>query len=115
MTSSAATRNQLAPDALIQVMVDRIIQRFDPLRIVIFGSRARGTATDESDVDLLVVFSELANKRRTAVEIRRTLNDLPVSKDIIVTTPDEIARRGHLVGSALLPALLEGKVLYEQR
>lgn len=115
MTSSAATRSQLAPDALIQIMVDRIVQQFDPLRILIFGSRARGTATDESDVDLLIIFRELANKRRTAVEIRRALNDLPVSKDIVVATLDEIARRGHLVGSVLLPALLEGKVLYEQR
>jgi len=81
-------------------------------QIILFGSHARGEATDESDVDLLVVLSEVRDKRQAAVEIRRVLADLPVSKDIIVTTPDEIARRGHLVGTILRPALREGKVLY---
>jgi predicted nucleotidyltransferase len=95
-------------------MVERIVQGFHPLRVVLFGSHARGTAIAESDVDLLVVLREVADKRRTTVEIRRALGDLPVSKDIIVTTPDEIVRRGELVGSVLRPALREGKVLYEQ-
>ncbi len=112
---STPAASQLAADALIQIMVDRIVQRFHPLRVVLFGSRARGTATDESDVDLLVVFRELADRRHAAVEIRRALGDLPVSKDVVVTTVEEIARRGHLVGSVLFPALLDGKVLYEQR
>ena len=43
------------------------------------------------DVDLLVVFSELADKRETAVNIRRALADLPMAKDILVTTPEELA------------------------
>ena len=46
--------------------------------------------------------------------MRRTLSDLPVSKDIIVTTPEEIARRGHIVGTVLRAALREGKVVYER-
>lgn len=41
--------------------------------------------------------------------MRRALSDLPVAKDIVVTTPAEIDRRGHLVGSVLRPALREGK------
>ena len=65
-------------------------------------------------MDLLVVLPSIKNKRRDAVAIRRALADLPVSKDIIVTTPEEIARRGDLVGSILRPALREGKVLYER-
>lgn len=105
----------MTADAAIQTMVDRIVQRFHPLRVILFGSHARGSAVPESDVDLLVVLSEVVDKRRTTVEIRRALGDLPVSKDIIVTTPDEIARRGNLVGSVLRPALRDGKVVYEQR
>jgi hypothetical protein len=42
------------------------------------------------------------------------LGDLPLSKDIIVTTPAEIATRGNLVGSILRPALLEGRTVYER-
>jgi hypothetical protein len=39
---------------------------------------------------------------------------MPVCKDIVVTTPDEIAQRGDVPGSVLRPALRDGKVLYEQ-
>lgn len=105
----------MTADAAIQTMVDRIVQRFHPLRIILFGSHARGSAVPESDVDLLVVLREVADKRRTTVEIRRALGDLPISKDIVVTTPDEITRRGNLVGNVLRPALRDGKVVYEQQ
>jgi predicted nucleotidyltransferase len=98
----------------VQTMVERIVESFHPVRIVLFGSRARGTDTPDSDIDLLVVLQHVADKRRTAVEIRRVLADMPVCKDIVVTTPDEIARRGDLPGSILRPALRDGKVLYEQ-
>jgi len=105
----------MSTDVVIRMMVDRIVQQFRPLRVILFGSHARGSAVAESDVDLLVVLREVTDKRRVTVEIRRALGDLPVSKDIVVTTPDEIARRGDLVGSVLRPALQEGKILYEQQ
>ena len=101
-------------EAIISTMVDRIVGRFQPSRVVLFGSYARGTAIESSDVDLLVVMGDIPDKRQAAVEIRRTLGDLPVSKDIVVTTPDEITRRGHLVGTVLHAALREGKVVYER-
>ena len=104
----------MTSEAIISTMVDRIVGRFGPSRVVLFGSQARGTAREGSDVDLLVVMGNGADKRRTAVEIRRSLGDLPVSKDIVVATPDEIARRGHVVGSVLHAALREGRVVYER-
>ena len=99
---------------LIADMTARIAHDFDPLRIILFGSHARGDATPNSDIDLLIVLSEAPNKRQAAIEIRRALRDFPVSKDIIVTTLDEIARRGDLIGPVLRPALREGKVLYDR-
>jgi predicted nucleotidyltransferase len=99
---------------LIADMTDRIARDFHPLRIILFGSHARGDATADSDIDLLVVLPEAPDKRQAVIEIRRALRDLPISKDIIVTTPDEIARRGDLIGPVLRPALREGKVLYER-
>jgi len=99
---------------IVEVMVRRIVERFHPLRVLLFGSRARGEARKWSDVDLLVVLPEVMDKRKTTVEILRVLGDLPVSKDIIVTTPEEISRRGHLIGSVLRAALKEGKVVYER-
>jgi len=101
-------------EATIPLMVGRIVEQFHPRRVVLFSSRARGTATADSDVDLLIVLDRVADKRRAAIEIRRALSDLSVCKDIIVTTPDEIARRSDLPGSVLRPALREGKVVYER-
>ena len=97
----------------VTAMANRIVDGFHPLRVILFGSHARGDAGPHSDVDFLVVLPRTANKREAAIEIRRALADFPVSKDIIVTTPDEIARRGNLVGDVLRPALREGKVIYE--
>lgn len=96
-------------------VVERIVERFDPLRVILFGSLARGEAGRNSDVDLLVVMPDgIEDERRVTVEILSTLKDLPISKDIVVTTPEEIERRGDLVGTVLRPALREGKILYER-
>ena len=97
-------------------VVGRVVERFDPLKVVLFGSLARGESNYDSDVDLLVVFDrvELENKRQLAVDIHRALAGIPVPVDVIVTDVDEIRRRGHLVGPILRPALEEGKVVYER-
>jgi len=104
----------MSAQAHIEIAKNRIVEHFRPLRVLLFGSHARQEAREDSDIDLLVVLPEVTDKRQTAIEIRRALNDLPASKDIIVTTPDEIARRGNLVGTVLRPALREGKVIYER-
>ena len=108
-----ATQISAMPECLPE-MVNRIVQRFDPLRIILFGSWARGDAKPNSDVDLLVVLPHVENKRRTTIELLRTLNGVPVAKDVIVTTPSEIATRGDVIGLVLRPALREGKVVYER-
>ena len=107
------TQTPSLPECLPE-MVKRIVRRFDPLRIVLFGSWARGDARPDSDVDLLVVLPHVEDKHRATVEILRALNGVPVSKDVIVTTPEEIATRGNIVGLVLHPALREGKVIYER-
>ncbi len=96
---------------LLNLAVARIVEQFKPLRIILFGSRARGTERTDSDVDLLVVMPDGTDRRAAAIAMRRALSDLPISKDIIVSTSEEIARRGRLVGTVLRPALEEGRVL----
>jgi predicted nucleotidyltransferase len=71
---------------VIQLITERIVRDFHPLRLILFGSHARGDARPESDVDLLAVLPQVANKRAAAIAIRRALVDLPVCKDIVVTT-----------------------------
>ncbi|WP_017297790.1 nucleotidyltransferase domain-containing protein [Nodosilinea nodulosa] len=100
--------------AALDTIAARLVQQFQPLKIILFGSQATGRATLESDIDLLVVMPQVASKRQAAVAMRRCLADLPMGKDIIVATPEEIARRGYIVGTVLHQAITEGKVLYEQ-
>lgn len=95
-------------------MTERIVTGFQPERIILFGSYARGDAHPDSDVDLLVVMPDGTDRRKTAIAIKEALHDVRIPKDVIVTTPDLIARRGHLIGTILHPALREGKMLYDQ-
>lgn len=95
--------------------IELITREFDPLRIILFGSRARGEALPDSDLDLLVVFPQIDNKRTVTIDLMRTLRDLPISKDVVVTTPQEIAERGDVLGLVLRPALREGVIVYERQ
>jgi len=89
----------------IETMVQRIVERFDPERILLFGSQARGTGGPDSDVDLMVVMPVTGSKREKAIEIRVAVHDVPVSKDIVVVTPEELERFRDTVGSIIRPAL----------
>lgn len=81
----------MTTDTVIENMVDRIVRRYHPAHVLLFGSHARCTADRWSDVILFVVMKQKANKRRGVVEIRRALSDLPVSKDVVVTLLEKIA------------------------
>ncbi len=100
----------------LPAVVERVEERFDPLKVIVFGSVARGEAGHDSDIDLLAVFDEVEreDKRNLTVEIGRATAGIPAPVDVIVTDTDEIDRRGHIVGTVLRPALREGKVVYER-
>ncbi len=103
-----------ASETFIPIMVERIVEGFAPYRVVLFGSHLRGATHKWSDVDLLVVLPNGTDQHHAAVEIHRALGDLPVAKDIVVTTPEEISRRGHVIGGVLYAALREGETIYER-
>lgn len=99
----------------IQQMAHRIAKRFNPDKIVLFGSYARGTAGIDSDVDLLVIMPVNGSKRQMQVDIRCAVHDIPVSKDIIVATPQEISSQQKVIGTLIRPAMKEGKILYARQ
>jgi predicted nucleotidyltransferase len=96
----------------IREMTRRIVERFDPEKVILFGSHARGEAGPDSDVDLLVVMPVAGSKREKGVEIGVALHDIRIPKDIIVTTPEAFEWRKEVVGTIERPAAREGKVLY---
>jgi predicted nucleotidyltransferase len=104
----------LSPDAArwLPVIKRRIVRRFRPDRIILFGSQARGHATSDSDLDLLVVVSDDRDRRDLLRSIRVALADVMVSKDVFVTTPGQAARYGDVIGTLVEPALREGVTIY---
>ena len=113
-TSSRARpkKHAWANDEPIRKMVRRIVRRFAPDKIILFGSYARGEAGPDSDVDLLIVMPVSGSIRQMAVEIGVALHDIRVPKDVIVTTPEEFAWRKDTIGTIEWPAWREGTVLY---
>jgi predicted nucleotidyltransferase len=99
-------------DRTLAAIVERIVEHFHPKRIILFGSRARGTAHPDSDVDLLVVMPFTGSRLKLAVEIRKTLRGLGVAKDIVVMKPEEFTVRKEIPGTIAYPAAHEGKVLH---
>jgi predicted nucleotidyltransferase len=93
-------------------MVKRIVKKFHPERIILFGSQARGDAGPDSDVDLLIVMPVEGSVWEKALEIRLALPDRRIPVDVIVTAPEDFAWRKDVVGTIEWPATREGKVLY---
>jgi len=76
----------------IEDLTLQIVHEFNPERIVLFGSYAYGRASDDSDVDLLVVLPFEGKPVRKAIEIRNKINArMPL--DLIVRTPEQLAER----------------------
>jgi uncharacterized protein len=95
-------------------MVRRIVAQFNPDKIILFGSHARGKPGPDSDVDLLVVMPPHGSKRERAVEIYGLLAGMGVPKDVIVVTPEEFEAYRDAPGTVIRTARQEGKVLYER-
>jgi predicted nucleotidyltransferase len=98
--------------AEIQEFVDKIVEEFAPQRVILFGSHARGDATPDSDVDLLVVMPTKKEAIEQAVEVRQRIRrSFPL--DLIVKTPEDVAWRLSLQDCFLTTIMTEGKTLYE--
>ena len=110
----AAMTNELPefrPEMLDEI-VRRIVDTVQPLRILLFGSAARGTMGPDSDLDLLVVMPEGVHRRRTEQTIYRCLMGVGFATDIVVVTEADIVAYGDNPSLVLFPALRDGREVY---
>ena len=108
----------MAGDELLERMVRAIVEEVNPEQVILFGSRARGDATAESDFDFIVVeaepFGEGRSRHSEEVRLYRALAGCGASKDILVYCRDDVEYWRDSLNNVLARALREGKVLYER-
>jgi predicted nucleotidyltransferase len=84
-----------------------------PATVILFGSRARGDARGDSDVDFLVVERDVEDRFEESVRLGRVAAELRVPADVIVVSEEQVEEWGHMQGTMLHDALAEGRVLAE--
>jgi len=99
----------------IQQAVDRLVAAANPSKVILFGSYARGDATEDSDLDLMVIEQEVANKFDEMVRLRNVMGDVGVGVDLLVYSDGEATRRSQVPGTVLYRAFKEGRVMYDAR
>ena len=97
----------------IQKVTNRIVKEFQPEKIILFGSWAWGKPSPDSDVDLFIVKETKRSTREIAREISGMIFPRPFPLDIIVYTPDKVAKRLKMGDFFIEDIIKKGKILYE--
>jgi predicted nucleotidyltransferase len=75
----------LTPKEAIDLAVRRLVAVAKPKKVILFGSHADGTATEESDVDLLVVEPVVPSKRQEMIRLRKAVGSVGVPVDVLLS------------------------------
>ena len=102
-------------DDLIRDVVRRIVQAAQPDRIILFGSRARGEARPDSDIDILVIKKSMEPGYRRDAVLYLALAGLNAPVDVITYTPEEVSDWSAVPQAFITTAVREGKVVYENK
>ena len=91
-----------------------MVERTSPLKVILYGSYARQVADPHSDVDLLVLYDRLDNRREMVTALYESVRDINVPKDILIVTADEFERFRTVVNTTFFDIDGDGKVMYER-
>lgn len=99
-------------DATLEKILKKILEIITPEKVILFGSRAKGSNEKNSDYDILIVKSGIENKREISRKIYRNLLGTNASVDIIIELPEIIEKYKNSVGYIYKNILQEGKIIY---
>jgi predicted nucleotidyltransferase len=99
----------------IDDIVYRIATKFDPDKIILFGSYASGNPTDDSDIDLLIIKETDLPRHRRSFDIQKSLIGSMIPMDILVYTNKEFENEKDEKYSFLNTAIKTSKLLYERK
>lgn len=98
----------------ITEIIDRIVEAVHPYKIYLFGSRAKGTEREDSDIDLLVIADMEGPRHKRSLTIHRLFPRRNFGMDVLVFKPEEFERQRVLVNSISYIVSKEGKIVYER-
>jgi predicted nucleotidyltransferase len=101
-------------EAEINELIEKIIQRMQPFKVIIFGSYAKGTATYKSDLDIFIVKDSHLPMKQRAEELGPVLSSLLVPVDVHVYTQEEVEEYGSEEYSFVHSVVKTGKVYFER-
>ena len=99
----------------LEQVVERLVERLSPEKIILFGSYVRGDAREDSDVDLMVVAETDLPVQDRFPKARRLLAEFPAAFDIFWKTPEEYRRWRNVVNHVVYFAEQYGRIVYERR
>ena len=100
-------------EKIIQQAVARLVAAANPSKIILFGSYARGDATEDSDLDLMVIEPNVQNAGEEMIRLHGVVGNVGAGVDVLVYSDKEASRRSQVPGTLLYWAFKEGKVLYD--
>lgn len=100
-------------DKEINQLIDRIAARIQPQKILVFGSYAKGTATNKSDLDIFIIKETELPKANRSDDLKTILSNFLIPVDVHIYTPEEVEEYGRENFSFVNSVLKSGKTVYE--
>lgn len=99
----------------IKEISNKIIDNYNPEKIILFGSYAWGIPGPDSDVDLFIIKNDNKPSLEMMREVNRIFAERNFALDVLVYTPDQLKRRSEIGDPFLKKIVDSGKILYEKR
>jgi len=102
----------MSSDPVVERVVKIIAEAIHPQQIILFGSRAMGTARPDSDLDLVVIYAGEKSKRQVKLDIRRLIEPESLPMDLFVLSPEEMLRQRHVANTLAREVAERGVTMY---